>query len=53
MIAEILGFVKERLAAVRQAPPSDYRRGSIDQLEEVEEFIEDLEWREGVDSEEL
>jgi len=49
MVRAILAFVRERLLAARQAPVSDYRDGSIEELEEVEEFIEDLLWVEGDD----
>lgn len=49
MTRRILAFVRERLAAARAAPPSDYREGTIAELEEVEEFIEDLLWEGGED----
>ena len=49
IVRAILEFVRERLLAARQAPASDYKDGSIEELEEVEEFIEDLLWVEGDD----
>jgi hypothetical protein len=47
----ILAFVRERLLAAREAPPSDHRDGTIEELEEIEDYILDLMWDEGVDDE--
>lgn len=49
MVRAILAFIRERLTAARVAPTSDYRDGSIEELEEVESFIEDLLWEAGDD----
>lgn len=49
MVRAILSYIRERLDAARRAPASDYRDGSIEELEEAEGFIEDLLWQEGDD----
>ena len=48
MLAELLELVRSRLRDAERAPVSDdytrgYRAGSIAELEEIEEFIEDME----------
>lgn len=42
----VLDFVR-RLLAQSSGPPSEYRRGYRNALEDVEEFIEEELWQEG------
>lgn len=42
-----------RLAQAKKAPKSEYRRGVVDELEEVLQYLSDVAWREmGLDLEE-
>lgn len=52
MIQRILDFVRGRLSAASRAPKSAFREGSIEELKEIEEFIEELAWEEGIDLDE-
>lgn len=47
----VLIYVRSRLAEVRQAKKSQYRDGRIDAYEDVQEYLEDLMWEEGIDDE--
>ena len=49
VLTPILRYLTTRLKEARKAPPSEYRDGSIAELEELKEFVEDYEWREGLD----
>lgn len=52
VLTPIIRYLTTRLKEARKAPPSEYRDGSIAELEELKEFIEDYEWREGLDEDE-
>lgn len=52
IIDPILEYLKDRLKDARKAPSSDYRDGVVAELEETIEFIEDYEWREGIEDDE-
>lgn len=41
-VTEILAYLQERLDACYEAPDSPYRDGSIAELEEAIEFIQEL-----------
>lgn len=49
MIQEILAFVRELISVLPARDNDDYGQGYEDALLQVQEYIEDTMWREGVD----
>jgi tRNA isopentenyl-2-thiomethyl-A-37 hydroxylase MiaE len=49
MIAKVMEWLHQRRVELEKAPPSDYRKGALDENRETMEFVADLEWDAGVD----
>lgn len=49
MIRRVLNFVRYLLVEAKSREPSPYRDGYVDALSEVQEYILDEMWEEGID----
>ncbi len=52
MIERILAFLRGQRQDALKSPPSEYRQGFINCVDETEEFIENEAWEAGIDYEE-
>ena len=49
MLQRILAFVRGQRNLAKVSPDTPYRKGYVNALGDVEEYILDEEWREGID----
>jgi hypothetical protein len=51
VMERLIAFLRDLRVRAYQAPPSSYKKGYLDALREVEEYVLDELWEEGEDGE--